>query len=109
MGHGRTNDEQAKPRNGDQYDTRVAVSRIADADCDDAEWGGEIQHLRVQMTLGERHQHRQGAHEKRQREAVQQAQAGKPDRGAIEPVRRFRGCLIHGGMPLCWWGAEPGA
>ena len=109
MGYGRANDEQAEPRNGGHYDARVVVSRIADADCDDAEWGGEIQHLRVQVAFGERHQHRQGAHEKWQREAVQQAQAGKPDRCAIEPVRRFRGCLIHRGMPLCWRGAQAGA
>ena len=67
MASARTNDEQAEPRNGGQYDTRVAVSRIADADCDDAERAGEIQHLCVQMALGERHQHRQRAHEKRQR------------------------------------------
>ena len=79
------------------------------ANRDGAQRNCEIQHLRMQVAFGERHQHRQRAHEKRQREAVQQAQAGEPDRGAIEPVRRIRGCLIHEGMPLCWNSAARGA
>ena len=87
MCHGRADNEQAKPRKCGDDDARFAVPRVADADGNDTQRNREIKHLCVQVAFGERHQHRQGTHKERQREAVQQAQAGEPDRGAVEPVR----------------------
>jgi hypothetical protein len=35
---------------------------------------------------------------------MQEAQTRQSDGRAIEPARRFSGCLIHPEMPLCWAG-----
>lgn len=102
----RAGNEQTESRDRGEHDTRIAMPCIPDTDRDDAQRNDEKQHLCVQVAFGEWHQHWQGAHEKRQREAVHQAQAGEPDCGAVEPVGRFRGCLIHWGMPLCWCDAH---
>ena len=101
MRDGGANDEQGETRECREYDAGIAVPGVADADCHRTQWYGEKQHLRMQVAVSRRHQEGQCAREKRQREAVQQAQAGEADSGAIEPVRRFRGCMIHEGMPLC--------
>jgi len=101
---GRSNAQQNQARHCTQDDTQVAVPGETGADGHDAQGYNDEQHLHVQVASGQWQQGRQRAHDEGQRQAMQEAQTRQSDGRAIEPVRRFRGCLIHPEMPLCWAG-----
>jgi len=101
-----SNAEQNETRYRAQNDAQVAVPGESGAYSHDTQGYHDEQHLHVQVASGQRHKGRQRAHDEGQRQAMQEAQTRQSDGCAVEPVRRFRGCLIHPEMPLCWAGGE---
>ena len=99
---GRADDEEQQSGAGGPCDAEVTVPGDAQANGNDTERQDQHQHLGMQVALHEGQQDRQCACNEWQRKAMQQAQSGEADSGAVEPIGRFGGCLIHAGMPLCF-------
>ena len=104
--NGCTNAEQDETCDRAKNDAHIAVPGEPGADRYDAQRYYDDQHLHVQVASGQRQQYWQRAHEEGQCQAMQEAQTRQSDGCAIEPVRRFRWCLIHPEMPLCWAGGK---
>ena len=83
------------------YNASIPVATEADAQCDNAEWHDNDEHLCMQMTVVELSEQRQTSHDERQQQAMDEAQRRQQDCGAIEPSGRVRRIWIVHGLPLC--------
>ena len=98
---GRPDAEQDEPRNCAKHNAHIAVPGETGTDGHYTQGYHDDQHLHVQVSCSKWQQDRQRAHDEGQCQAMHEAQTRQSDGRAVEPVRRFRGCLIHPEMPLC--------
>ena len=101
VGNGCPNDQQQHTSPAAEQDASVAMPPESKGKGDRTEWQNNNENLRMQVALGVLGQERQSRNDQRQREAMHEAKRGQRDRGAVEPVARFRRILIHWSLPLC--------
>jgi len=76
MGHGSADNEYEHTQDTRQYYPGASVVAKTEPQCDDTEWQDQEQHLHVQVPLRELRKKRQTRDQKRQRQAMDQAQCG---------------------------------
>lgn len=92
--------QQHADRTGNEHGSAPMAS-VTDCERNDAQRHDDDQHLRMQMAGNEFRKYRQTGNEKRQRQAVHDAQSGQSHSGTIQPAGPFRRRFRHGQERLC--------
>ena len=78
-------DEQGNTERCGKQDPNLVVTPVTDRQRDDAEWNHDRKQLAVQVRGIDAREEGQAGYQQRKRKTMQQAQAGQPDGGTVEP------------------------
>ncbi|HZD53611.1 MAG TPA: hypothetical protein VE175_11235 [Woeseiaceae bacterium] len=98
--HGAAGDQQGKSERTEGRDDEAAMAPEADRKGDGADGHRDQEHLRVKLIFGQNVEKRQKGEHQRQRQAMNEAKAGKGDRGLVENSGLCAAVIRHR-LPLC--------